>query len=66
MTNLSERDGVITDPSLLYGISNEWKSRMIDQFDSSELIQDWAKTKIQSQRIPRNLFWIGIGVSQTF
>lgn len=66
VTNLSERDGVITDPSLLYGISNEWKSLMIDQFDSSELIQDWAKTKIQSQMIPRNLFWIGIGVSQTF
>lgn len=64
--NFSERDGATADPSKLYGVSNELVDRVINQFDASDLIQDFAKNKLQSQMIPRNLFWIGLGMNQTF
>ncbi|MCW7503170.1 hypothetical protein [Leptospira paudalimensis] len=65
-TNLSERDGMTADPSQLFGIRNELVRSVINQTDTTDLVQVWALNRIQSQMIPRNLFWFGIGMNQTF
>lgn len=66
LTNLSERDGMTSDPSKTFGIQSDLISGAINQLDTSDLIQVWAKNRLQSQMIPRNLFWVGIGMTQTF
>lgn len=64
--NLSERDGLVSDPSKLYGISNEIISQSIDQLETAEIVKLWANQRYTNQSIPRNLFWIGFGINQSF
>lgn len=66
VTNLSERDGRTADPSKLYGASNDFVYTAINQANIGEAVKVFARDQYQSQMIPRHLFWIGIGVNQTF
>ncbi len=66
VANLSERDGRTVDPSRLFGYANELVYQSINQQNAPEAVTVLARDLYQSQNIPRNLFWISIGVNQRF
>ncbi len=66
--NRSTNDGMIVDPSRVYGADKQYAFDYIDQVFNkpNDPINIYLKEKMTLQKIQQNLFWFSIGYTKTF
>jgi len=68
LANRTTNDGMIVDPSKVYGADRQYMLNLVDQLfvTPNDPINIYLKEKLTLQKIQRNLFWFSIGYTKTF
>lgn len=68
MSNRTNNDGMIVDPSKVHGADRQYVFDYIDQIfnKANDPANIYLKEKLTLQKIQRNLFWFSIGYTKTF